>query len=73
MIIAQAINDGEVDILKGNESAKVTFTDLDGTQVLLVHDAPREGWTHAALAAMTTPTHGWNAKLGTQWIGSSEI
>lgn len=40
--------------------------------------APDEGWSHEKLMALRTPVmpdayFGYDAFLGTQWIGSSEV
>ena len=46
-----------------------------GVEVVQYH-APKGGWTHDALECVdyfSVSPDGWDAYLGEQWIGSSEI
>lgn len=74
MIVARPQKAGEPDLLVGQQRCALRFATLTGNQELEVHQPPKEGWTHDALDAVTLPKgEPWNAFLGTQWVGSSEI
>jgi hypothetical protein len=77
MIITRPLNANEPDLLKGLEYATLTVQDLDGA--VLFTKVSATAWTHDELeriAAEVVPVfangNGWNAYLGTLWIGSSE-
>lgn len=75
MLVAKPINDTEKDLLIGNESKELVIQDLDGHIVQKI-SAPVNGWTHEILDKIDfseTSASGWDAFLGKQWIGSSEV
>lgn len=64
----------EPDLLSGNEHQVLSFIPMNGTQELTRVSPPKDGWTHAALEAVALPTgDAWDAFLGSQWVGSSEV
>ena len=72
MIIARPKN-GEPDLLSGNERCALRFVALNGRELVTLQP-PQEGWTHDALDAVPWPMDSpWDAFLGNQWIGSSEV
>ena len=74
MIVACPVSRDEPDLLIGNERYALRFISLTGDHELASYQPPKEGWTHDALNAVSLPKDApWNAFLGTQWIGSSEI
>lgn len=75
MIVAQPINEKEPDLLIGNENKGLTIQDLAG-KVLASIRPDSTGWTHAKLLEIDIDSmapEGWDAYLGDEWIGSSEI
>lgn len=73
MIVARPVG-SEPDLLTGNERCVLRFVTSNAKQELATVNPPQDGWTHAALDAITRPTgESWDAFLGAQWIGSSEI
>jgi hypothetical protein len=75
MIVAQPINEKEPNLLIGNENKGLTIQDLAG-KVLASISPDDTGWTHAQLLAIDIDSmapEGWDAYLGDEWIGSSEI
>ncbi|WP_018984049.1 hypothetical protein [Salinimonas chungwhensis] len=75
MIVARAINEKEPDLLVGYETLNLIIKDLGGEVVTEL--PPADGiWTHDALELVDYDKHspfGWDAYLGDQWIGSSEV
>ncbi|MCK7657715.1 hypothetical protein [Shewanella sp. JNE4-2] len=76
MIIKRPIN-GESDCLKQIEvNSPLVVTDLDHNELLKL-ESPADGWTHESLESISDMLHsfntGWNAYLGTTWVGSSEV
>ncbi|PYD36569.1 hypothetical protein [Serratia plymuthica] len=74
-IVAQPINAKEPDLLIGNENKPLKIQDLSG-KVLNSITPDGRGWTHAQLLAINIDSmapEGWDAYLGDEWIGSSEI
>ncbi|HAS8195750.1 TPA: hypothetical protein I7682_17870 [Vibrio vulnificus] len=76
MIVARPLLPGEPDLLKGNETAKLIITNLDG-QVIGCF-TPSGLWTHDELESfefgkLDPENLGWDAYLGERWIGSSEV
>lgn len=75
MIIVRPINNREPDILIGLESLTLKITDLEGNEVTQIM-ASNGHWTYDALESIDFDDYspeGWNAYLGTNWIGSSEV
>lgn len=70
-LVARPKTPMEHDLLQGNESLPLHFT--HNGQVLLSLPCPPQGWTHETLEAVSAPGACWDAFLGDQWIGSSEI
>lgn len=73
MIVVRPFKAGEPDLLPGNQAQPLRFVTLGGDRELARVPAPAGGWTHAALEACTCPADAWDAFLGVQWIGSSEV
>lgn len=74
MLVTRPLNDGEPDLLFGKECCDLCFYGGDGKRKIAVYKPPLGGWTHNALEAVSHPEQmPWDAFLGTQWIGSSEI
>lgn len=75
MIVCRPVNSNEPDLLIGHERDQLRFVAVaDAERVLLRVDPPLAGWTHDALEAAEWPqADAWNAFLGAQWIGSSEV
>lgn len=73
MIVSRPIAPGEEDLLKGNERSDLKFTSVLNGSELSSHKPPDKGWTHHAVEAVAKPTEAWDAFLGSQWIGSSEV
>ncbi|MFN1149603.1 hypothetical protein ACJ0RR_002666 [Serratia liquefaciens] len=74
-LVAQPISDKEPDLLIGNENYPLKVQDLAG-KVLTSISPDDTGWTHAQLLAIDIDSmapEGWDAYLGDEWIGSSEI
>ncbi|EOR7868432.1 hypothetical protein FYL99_RS25905 [Escherichia coli] len=68
------IQEGETDILTPLKRFPLVIRALDGTK-LHMQDAPDQGWTHEALAAVQPDgvNEGADAYLNAQWIGSTEV
>lgn len=65
----------EAELLAGREHLTLRFrSSVDGEE-LSVLSAPDGGWTHRLLESAPRPSNGaaWDAFLGSQWIGSSEV
>lgn len=74
MIVVRPKKVGEPDLLVGLERCPLRFVTLTGNQELAALQPPPEGWTHEVLEAVALPkSAAWNAFLGAQWVGSSEI
>ena len=74
MIIARPVLPGEPDLLPGFEGATLKLIGANGGEVAR-YSAPSSGWTHDALEALEHEftLYQWDAYLGDQWIGSSEV
>ncbi|EJL6419995.1 TPA: hypothetical protein SLZ57_003506 [Vibrio cholerae] len=74
MIVTRPSNDQEPDLLVGFERQPLVVKDLDGKDIHRV-DAPDNGWTHDILERIDyyCISAQWDAYLGEQWIGSSEV
>lgn len=73
-IVARPIKPFESDLLIGHERCTLRFVTPPGGHDLQANHPPQGGWTHDALEAVVPPTvEPWDAFLGTQWVGSSEI
>lgn len=73
MIISRPLSPNEPDLLQGREKLPLRFICAAGAELANVH-APSGGWTHDGLEAATPPdAEPWNAYLGEQWVGSSEL
>lgn len=75
MIVAGPLLDGELCLLTGREYDHLSIRALCGRRIALVAP-PSGGWTHSSLE-QAVQAHarddGWEALLGTQWVGSSEV
>jgi hypothetical protein len=75
MIVTRPKNNREPDILSGFETFKLIVKDLKGNRVAEI--PPRgDHWTHDELESLdlfSYSPHGWEAYLGENWIGSSEV
>lgn len=74
-IVAEPINENEPDLLIGNKNKTLTIQELAG-KVLASIRPDSTGWTHAQLLVIDIDSmapEGWDAYLGDEWIGSSEI
>lgn len=75
MIVARPNNPKENDLLVGFETKKLTIKCLDEKPDVVIE--PENGfWSHDALEAIDYNNHspfGWDAYVGSQWIGSSEV
>ncbi len=75
MIVARSMSPAEPDLLLGHEFTALRILDLDGVEQIS-YQPPLEGWSHSALECMdydSVSPDGWDAYLGQQWIGSSEV
>lgn len=72
MIVARPLHPNEPDLLAGNTHLPLCFQSPDGRE-LERFDAPPKGWTHDSLEVLPKPNSTWEAFLGTQWVGSSEV
>lgn len=75
LIITHQISHDEPELLAGREHLTLRFrSSIDGEE-LSVLSAPDGGWTHHLLESAPRPSNGaaWDAFLGPQWIGSSEV
>lgn len=76
MIIARPITLIEPDLLLGREFEALKFKDAPDGHLLALVPAPPGGWTHDALEQVSLPISAngtWDAYLGPEWVGSSEI
>jgi hypothetical protein len=75
MIVTRAENETEEDLLIGFEKEQLIIVSIGDKEDVYIE--PLNGfWTHDALEAIDYNLHGpdgWDAYLGKQWIGSSEI
>ena len=74
-IVSRPLNHNEPDLLIGNEHQCLIIKDLDSNVVAKIH-APHSGYTHDLLESVDYFAHspdGWEAYLGSVWIGSSEV
>ncbi|MDC5708415.1 hypothetical protein [Vibrio europaeus] len=75
MIVARPLHPSEPDLLVGYAHHDLVIKNMDGEQCLSVK-APQSGWTHDLLEQYdydAVAKEGWDAYLGNQWIGSSEV
>lgn len=73
MIVAKPIHPAEPDLLAGNENQDLRFMSTAGVELAKLAP-PHGGWTHEALQAARHPIDdAWDAYLGAQWVGSSEL
>ncbi|MEZ9360274.1 hypothetical protein AB4175_10365 [Vibrio cyclitrophicus] len=75
MIVARSLSPAEPDLMEGHALALLRVVSLEGEEVVQ-YKAPKGGWTHDALECVdyfSVSLDGWDAYLGEQWIGSSEI
>ncbi|MFA1240858.1 hypothetical protein ACCC84_21355 [Serratia odorifera] len=75
MIVTRPTSSKEPDLLCGYETAKLVVKDLSGANAT-EYATPEQGWTHASLEALDLCVafpDGWDAFLGGEWVGSSEI
>lgn len=73
MIIARPLAPHEPDLLLGNEHKTLCFFTESDPQKTVCIEPPKGGWTHTNLEAVIPPEDVWDAYLGHQWIGSSEV
>ncbi len=62
-------------LLIGHEFHALRIVDLEGEE-RACYVAPKQGWTHEALEYVdydSVSPDGWDAYLGEQWMGSSEV
>ncbi|WP_299143618.1 hypothetical protein [uncultured Vibrio sp.] len=75
MIVARSLSPAEPDLIEGQALAPLRIVSLEGEDVVQ-YLAPKGGWTHDALECVdyfSVSPDGWDAYLGEQWIGSSEV
>ncbi|TOH16472.1 hypothetical protein [Vibrio parahaemolyticus] len=75
MIVSRSKHPHEPDLLAGHEFMPLRIVDLDGVEVVQL-SAPNGGWRHDTLECVdygSMSPDGWDAYLGAQWIGSSEV
>lgn len=75
MIVSRPQHPNERDLLLEHEHDKLSIRNLEGVE-LACYLAPVQGWTHDALECvdyLSVSPDGWEAYLGSQWIGSSEV
>lgn len=75
MIVSRSLDADEPDLLLGYEHCSLRILDLDGEEQVC-YAAPKQGWTHESLESVdyhSVSPNGWDAYLGQQWIGSSEV
>lgn len=75
MIVARPLLDGELCLLTGREHEHLNIRALCGRRIALVVP-PSGGWTQSSLEQAVQVHAGddaWEALLGAQWIGSSEV
>jgi hypothetical protein len=75
MLVSRPIKTDEPDLLVGHEGKDLRYVACNGREIATVA-APKAGWTHDALERVTAPATAaepWDAYLGAQWVGSSEV
>ncbi|KIF53262.1 hypothetical protein H735_10070 [Vibrio owensii CAIM 1854 = LMG 25443] len=74
MIVSRPLHDNEPDLLAGFESQPLVIKNLDDIEIHRI-GAPLSGWSHDALERYDyySISSEWDAYLGSQWIGSSEL
>ncbi len=75
MIVARPNTAKEPDLLAGREFEALRYVAMDGQELATI-PAPAAGWTHDALERVRPDIHEgetWDAFLGPQWVGSSEL
>jgi len=74
MLVCRPLYKNESDLLIGNESQTLIIKDLDGVVIRSIYP-PKSGWTHDLLDRVVSYMGFsiWDAYLGAQWIGSSEV
>lgn len=75
MIVANPITSKELDLLAGNEYEVLSINDLCGDELASIKPVST-GWTHDKLLAIDIDSmapNGWDAYLGGEWIGCSEV
>ncbi|EGQ8535744.1 hypothetical protein [Vibrio parahaemolyticus] len=75
MIVSRSKHSHEPDLLADHEAMPLRIVDLDGVEVVQL-SAPNGGWHHDTLEYVdydSMSPDGWDAYLGTQLIGSSEV
>jgi hypothetical protein len=75
MIVARPNTAKEPDLLTGHESEALRYVAMDGQELATI-PAPASGWTHDALERVRPAIpegEAWDAFLGTQWVGRSEL
>lgn len=75
MIVSHPWRSHEQDLLLGHEHDDLSIRDLKGKECVC-YAPPYQGWTHDALECVdyfSVSPDGWEAYLGEQWIGSSEV
>ncbi|EGQ9284290.1 hypothetical protein F7U66_00285 [Vibrio parahaemolyticus] len=74
-IVAKALFQGEEDLLIGHENEVLIIMNLDQIPVKRI-SPPNGGWTHDELEKVDyygISPDGWDAFIGHQWMGSSEV
>lgn len=77
MLVSRPVYLHEPDLLQGHEEDDLCVYSLDGN-LLMRQAAPVTGWTHEKLDGLDQVLinqfpDGWDAWLGGQWVGSSEV
>lgn len=75
MIVSRPNNQNEKDLLIGHEKEQLTIKSMDKKADVVI-ESDNNFWSHAALEVIDYDKHcpfGWDAYLGNQWIGSSEV
>lgn len=74
MIVVRPLHDTEPDLLVGYEHQALVIKDMDEKEIHRM-DAPKDGWSHDKLETIDYDSISpeWDAYLGNQWIGSSEV
>jgi len=70
-LVARANRTNECDLLQGYELQTLHFKS-EG-RILQSIPAPSQGWSHELIEGLSAPGVCWDAYLGNQWIGGSEI
>lgn len=75
MIVSRPQHPNERDLLLEHKDDSLSIQNLESIELACYH-APEQGWTHDALECVdysSVSPDGWEAYLGEQWIGSSEV